>query len=98
MSLADLKREDRRLLILKALSAESDYSIHDEVIRMLLAEYGHRESIDTVRTDMAWLEEQGLITQVAVAKAIVATATRRGAEVAEGAAVVPGVRRPRPGE
>jgi len=98
MSLLDVKREDRRFQILKALAAENDYSIHDGVLRLLLADYGHKESSDTIRTDIAWLGEQGLVTSKAVDTSIVATITRRGAEVAEGAAVVPGVRRPRPGE
>jgi len=98
MNLLDFKREDRRLLILRALAAENDYSISDTVIRLLLAEYGHRESSDTIRTDLAWLVEQGLITTEAVGTAVVATATRRGVEAADGSAVVPGVRRPQPGE
>jgi len=98
MGLAQVKQEDRRLLILKALAAENDYSISDMVLRELLSQYGHTESSDTIRVDIAWLEEQGLVTLEKVGMATVATITERGLDVANGAARVPGVRRPRPGE
>ena len=93
-----MKREDRRLLMLKALASENDYSISDMVLRNLLREYGHAESADTIRTDIAWLEEQGLVTTEKVGVMVVATVTERGKDIADGAACVPGIRRPRPGE
>jgi len=98
MGLAQVKQEDRRLLILKALASESDYAISDMVLRGLLNEYGHKESSDTIRVDIAWLEEQGLVTFEKVSVTTVATITERGLDVANGAARVPGIRRPRPGE
>jgi len=98
MGLAQVKQEDRRLLILKALASESDYAISDMVLRGLLSEYGHNESSDTIRVDIAWLEEQGLVTFEKVSVTTVATITERGLDVANGAARVPGIRRPRPGE
>lgn len=98
MGLAEHKREDRRLLILKALASENDYAISDAILRNLLREYGHAESSDTIRADIAWLEEQGLLTTEKVSVMVVATASERGVDVANGCAVVPGIRRPRPGE
>ncbi len=98
MGLAQVKQEDRRLLVLKALASESDYAISDTVLRSLLREYGHAESADTIRTDIAWLEEQALLTTEKVSVMIVATITERGIDVANGHASTPGIRRPRPGE
>jgi len=98
MSFAEVKQEDRRLLILKALAAENDYSIHDSLLRMMLADYGHKESADTIRTDLAWLQEQGLLNTESKGILTLATATSRGCDVADGSAVVPGIRRPRAGE
>jgi len=98
MSFIELKNNDRRLLILKALASENDYSVSDLVLRGLLAEYGHAESADTIRTDIAWLEEQGLVTASKAGSMTIATITARGDDVACGHAVVPGIRRPRPGE
>jgi len=98
MDFAEHKRQDRRLLILKALASENDYAISDMVLRGLLSEYGHTESSDTIRIDLAWLEEQGLVTIEKVSASTVSTITERGLDVANGAARVPGIRRLRPGE
>src|SRR5690606_41702375 len=49
--------------------------------------------LDRVRTDCAWLAEQGLMTL----EADVATLTERGSAAALGQITVPGVRRPLPG-
>jgi len=98
MSLADIKCEDRRLLILKALAAENDYSISDRVLRGLLAEFGHSLAMDVLHADLAWLQDIGLLNVEKVSTLSVATITQRGEDVAEGRAVIPGIRRPRPGE
>jgi len=87
---------DRRLVILKALNEDAGYSHNSSVLQTILAQFGHRVSRDVVHTDLAWLEEQGLITTEDVASVRVATLTDRGADVATGAATVPGVKRPRP--
>lgn len=98
MGLAEHKREDRRLLILKALASENDYAISDMVLRSLLEEYGHTESSDTIRTDIAWLKEQGLVTTTTMGTLTIAKVHSRGVDVAEGRAIIPGIRRPRAGE
>ena len=99
MSLADLEREHRRLVILRALADDPDYSINQYVLHGLLGEYGHSIATDVVAADLAWLEEQGLLTtDEAGARMIVAKATVRGVDVGLGRARHPGVARPRPGE
>jgi len=98
MSLADFKREDRRLLILKALASESDYAISDVVMRGLLSEFGHGISMDVMHADLAWLQDVGLLSIEKAGRVVIATVTDRGVDVAEGRSIVPGIRRPRPGE
>lgn len=98
MDLAQVKQEDRRFLILKALESENDYTISDMVLRLLLKDFGHTLSIDAIRADIAWLEELELVTTEMVSTTTVVKITGRGVDVAEGAAVVPGIRRRRPGE
>jgi len=98
MSLADLQREDRRLLILQALAAEPDYSIADRVLRALLKEYGHGISLDVLHADLAWLQDVGLLSVEKHPQVAVASVSNRGVEVAQGNSIVPGIRRPRPGE
>ena len=98
MSLAEIKQADRRFLMLKALAAENDYTISDMVLRLLVKEFGHTISMDAIRADLAWLEELGLVSTETVDTATVAKITPRGVDVSEGAARVPGIRRPHPGE
>lgn len=96
-TLDDVLAKDRRLVILRALS-DQNYALNESVLAIVLEEFGHRVSRDVVRTELAWLAEQGLVTLETVGgRLIVATLTERGGEVATGRAKVPGVRRPSAG-
>lgn len=98
MSYEDDSIADARLRILQMLAREGDYTAHEHAIRKAIAnEWGHGLSTDTVRAQLAWLDEQGLIT-MAGERVLVARLTLRGEDVATGVARVPGVARPRPGE
>jgi repressor of nif and glnA expression len=88
----------RRITILRLLAEQQDYSLNDSIIKDLLPEYGFRPSRSVVRTELAWLAEQGLVTVKDVNGCHTATLTERGGEVADGCATVPGVKRPSPGE
>lgn len=101
MSLTRILQEDRRLVILRLLHEDADYSLNESILGKALAAYGHGVSRDVVRTELAWLREQGLVRLESVPRPSgeplqVATLTARGAEAAEGRAVVPGVARPSP--
>ncbi len=95
MNYSDLKTADIRLVILRELADTDGYASNESVLQLVLAKYGHAVGRDRVRTDLYWLQEQGLlaINDVGV---LVATATQRGLDVATGAATVPGVKRPGP--
>jgi hypothetical protein len=51
-------------------------------------------SRDQVAADLHWLAEQGLLTAEDHEAVLVVTLSERGADVAAGRAIVPGVRRP----
>lgn len=88
---------DRRLAILRFLHEDPDYRLNDSLLASALEAIGHGASRDVLRTDLAWLMEQGLVTVEEVMRSLhVATLTERGADVATGRAVVPGVKRPSP--
>ena len=98
MTYADDVSADRRLVILRLLSEDPGYSHNDRVLQTALARIGHAVSRDAVRSDMAWLAEQGLATVEVIENEVhVAKLTERGADVAAGRATVPGVKRPSPG-
>jgi len=89
---------DRRLVILRALQEDSGYDLNEYVLQSILEALGHTVSRDRLRADLAWLEEQGLISLSDVAGVKVAKLTSRGSDVAAGRTTVPGVKRPRPGD
>ena len=98
MSYQDFQTEGRRLGILRILHrrnqfTSNEYSLNDE----LGGNYGHHVSKDVLHTDLAWLEEQGLVICQQPRAGWIATLASRGADVAEGRARVPGVARPLPG-
>ena len=96
-SFAELVTGDIRLVILRCLNEDAGYYLNESMLQAMLEALGHNVSRDRVRTELAWLAEQGLITVTEVVGVQVATLTQRGADAATGRATVPGVKRPRPG-
>ena len=89
--------EDRRLSLLLILAETPGYSANAFLLRDAVADiYGHKASVDQVRTDLAWLGEQGLVVAKITGDVAIASLTPRGADVAAGRAAVPGVKRPMP--
>lgn len=89
--------EDRRLSLLLVLAETPGYSANVFLLRDAVGQiYGHNASIDQVRTDVAWLAEQALVTERTVGSVTLATLTTRGMDVAEGRATAPGVKRRMP--
>ena len=91
---ASFLAEDRRLVILRVLAELPAYRTNSFLLHTLLAKWGHEPSTDQVKGDLAWLREQQLVTVDDVEGVYIATLTTRGADVAAGRAVVPGVKRP----
>lgn len=92
----NLFHQDQRLVILRSL-AEAGYDANESILDDCLALYGHKVSRDLVRNHLYWLEEQGLVRIERLHNGfMVATITQRGLDVANGEAMVQGVKRPRP--
>lgn len=98
ISFAERLREDRRLVLLRILAAQNGYFANSSVLHAGLVHLGVAASRDDVLTDLHWLHGQGLLASLteAVPGVEVATLNKRGADVAGGLAVVPGVSRPSP--
>lgn len=94
-SFREVTAADQRLIVLQALEEDPGYSHNEAVLRSVLGNFGHQISRDGLRTELAWLQEQGLITIADAGGIQVARLTARGQDVATGAARVPGVARPR---
>ena len=90
--------KNRRLAILRFLEEERDYAMNTSTLQSALRVIGHSVTRDTVESDAAWLDEQGLARRSTVegTSVTVLTVTQRGIEVAQGLAEHPGVDRPMP--
>ncbi|SDB03809.1 hypothetical protein SAMN05660653_00175 [Desulfonatronum thiosulfatophilum] len=93
---AALVNENRRLEILRVLAQDPGYQLNERLIQDALGLVGIASSVDQVRSAGAWLREQGLAEIEELSGIYLIRATRRGLDVAEGRAVVPGVARPLP--
>lgn len=96
MDFNELVTKDIRLVILRLLEEDQDFSLNDSLIQGGLEIIGHGVSRDKVRTEINWLKEQGLVVIKMVGTITVATLTDRGQAAALGKASVPGVKRPGP--
>jgi Fe2+ or Zn2+ uptake regulation protein len=96
MKYADFLAADRRLVILRILAEMPAYRTNSSVLHTVLIEWGHEPSRDQVKTELRWLEEQGLLSieDVGAGAVLLVTLSERGADVAAGRARVDGVKRP----
>lgn len=94
---AEELREHRRLILLRLLSEQNGYRCNSSVLHAGLYGLGVAAARDDVTTDLAWLADQHLVSlEEAVPGLSIATLSARGADVAAGNAIVPGVKRPGP--
>lgn len=90
----DRLQEDRRLVLLRLLSDLPGYRSNSSVLCMLMNDFGHVVSRDYIKSQLAWLAEQHLVTVNDLQGLMLATLTERGHDVARGLSDVPGVARP----
>ena len=96
MEYRQLITENQRLAVLKFLKDDSDYTLNTSILKDGLTAIGLDISRDKLETEVNWLAEQGLVEIEHFKSVTVVRLTGRGLDVAEGRAVVPGVKRPRP--
>jgi hypothetical protein len=94
--LAEAWRQHLRIGILRVLASAPAYSANESLLTDALHELGFGATRDQVRTELAWLAEQSLVTLEDLGGLKIATITQRGIDVTEGRAAVPGVKKPSP--
>ncbi len=86
-----------RLAMLRFLAGVPEYRANCAMLRDAVDGLGIAATRDQVRTEIAWLRDQGLVTSEEPRPGlVVATASERGIDAASGRAIVPGVQRPAP--
>lgn len=89
-------RRHRRLAILRHLAGCAEFTSNASILVDVLRGVGVASTRSQVVTELAWLAEQGLADIVDRGDFVIATATNRGVEVAQGLASHPEVQRPSP--
>ena len=95
-NVASIQQERRRLAILQLLQQEPSYRLNDAIIQELLGQLGQATPLSLVRTELAWLEQQGQIITDELPGCTVAVLKSDGIDTACGTNRVPGIARPRP--
>ncbi len=93
----EITREDARLIILKSLAKERDYSLNETILDAALVSFGHSRSRDWVRTQLHALEDLGAITLIEAGSVMIATINQPGLDHVQMRATLEGVLRPSPG-
>lgn len=96
MSYQQTYNEHMRIAILRLLEEQADYTLNESLMRDQLAVLTFSVSLDKLRTQANWLAEQELVSLAEVVGMKIIKLTARGADVAKGRAIVPGVKRPSP--
>ncbi len=95
----DQVRPDARLIILKALAAQTDERLHSGFISEELIRFGIDRPREWIHGELDWLAEMGAVTLIKPGSVVVATLTEKGHRHLRRAIVIEGVKRPsRPGE
>lgn len=89
----DFNRRHRRLSILRILGGAPGYSSNEAILTQMVNHFGIASTRDQVRSELAWLAEQGLVKTEDLSSLLVATATQRGMDIAEGLATHPDIAR-----
>jgi repressor of nif and glnA expression len=92
------QRPDARLIILKALSAQTNESLHSGYLVKELLRLGIDKDRAWVHGEMEWLSEMGAVKLTRAETVMIATLTEKGARHLRRSIVIEGVSRPsRPG-
>lgn len=98
MSFIDIRNEHQRRSILTALHAMVGFGANHSMVRDTCASFGVAMSGDTIKAELYWLEEQGLVRLKSTGSYLIAELTGRGADVVNGLTYVPGIKRKGAGE
>ena len=94
MSYETTIQEHLRITILKLLEEDPDYTLNESLVADLTVNFGFNPSRDRVRTELSWLQEQGLVKINTTNSLALVTLTERGSDVAKGRVTIPGIKRP----
>lgn len=94
VSMAELIREQARLIILKALRDQVDERLNSDLMLPVLATFGILKTREWVHAELDWLAEMGAITVTRAGTIAVAKLADRGAQHLDRIIAIEGIKRP----
>jgi hypothetical protein len=91
----DFQDRDIRLIILRALAAEDNATMHEGRLEIELKRFGYSKTRDYIRNQLTWLEkEAGAVRNIVQGTVMVATLRKAGRAHVDRAKFLVGVKRP----
>lgn len=94
MDMAQLIREEARLIVLRALADQPDETLNSALLLRYLERFGIRKERAWLHQELRWLAEMGAVRLTEAGSVLVATLTERGAQHLDRVTVIEGVQRP----
>lgn len=96
--MAQLMREQARLIVLKALSQQVDETLNSDLLLPEITKFGIRRDRVWLHQEMRWLQTMSAVTLFEAGTVLVATLTETGRQHLDRQIAIEGVHRPsRPG-
>ncbi|MFC5553634.1 hypothetical protein ACFPQ7_06790 [Methylobacterium iners] len=89
--------EDARLIILKELAAQTNFTLNDTILHKVVETFGHNRSRDWVRTQIRKLGELGATRNTEAGSVLIAMITDAGIDHVLRRSVIEGIARPSAG-
>lgn len=89
-----LIREDARLIILRALAADTAETLNSGFLEEELRRFGIRRDRDWVHDELRWLQDHGAVTLLEAGTVLVATLAEKGARHLKRDIAISGIKRP----
>lgn len=88
--------QDARLIVLRALSDDTDGRMNEVILLRILDTFGHRRSRDWLRTQLRHMEELGAIKNSEAGSVFISQILQLGQDHVERRAIIEGIARPSP--
>jgi len=94
----DIIREHARLIILRELHSQGNYTSNDSMLQQVLESFGIAKSRDWIRGELDWLADMNAVTKASAGTVWIVTLAAKGVEHVERRLLIEGVKRPSPPE
>lgn len=96
MNFEDFERTHLRLVILRALADQSDFTLNESILQQVAETYGLRKTRDHIKGELRWLADVDAIELKEIEGFLIATLKRKGQDHIDGRIVIDGVKQPGP--